>query len=506
MDNFFNDLIKYITGGFISSGIFYSIIKWIIHNPEKAERKIAWFYRTFNWISKRWDYKNVASNIQANINTCGEKLNKETPGVLPHAMKIDWVKNTNDAQAYLKNGEVIVTIDYSHNQDRNLVVATLAYLEKGLLPNVRPYVDKILMKSTDFIVARNFLKYSNVHSATNYFFENVFKPEIEKNPLLKEDCLLLENLEDIGFFSKIYLRQLKFLGLKLFPSFPNESIKNEIREFAYFLKDIALREPKEFVKLMFHKNKIRVNIMLVARAETKLRGTEAYIQRVDICITKGIEQLYICSRDSDNISLAEEVAENLEYTDKIKILGKYKFVQSINGEDRNALLFVCTLNLLAHKNNDFEKLKIIYTILEENIEELRDDKIMILKIARNPSVKSKVLIASNIHGSDNINCINDEEKIKRIESALNGERIEFVILGNDPKSLIIDSLKPLNPSNVINVETNIERHEAIVTVNSVKAKQKALGYGDQNLKYAMELIDWNIKITLFPENSKLKNN
>ena len=149
-----NEIVGYVISFLGGGGIVAFLIIWGLRNLDKVEVLGAWFYRTFCWAFRKWEYNRAATDVQAAVNTVGEAVNREAEDALPHAMKIEYAKTAQDAEAFLRDGKIIVTMGHSPDRDRNLVVSTIAYLSKGLLPRARPYVDNVLMRATDFAVAK----------------------------------------------------------------------------------------------------------------------------------------------------------------------------------------------------------------------------------------------------------------------------------------------------------------------------------------------------------------
>jgi len=211
IDEIIINILKYLLRSFGGGVVITTIIFiLVLSNPGKIEKLIALFYRMFSWIHKKLEYGNIATNIQVAVNNVSGKINKDCPDVLPYAMKIEWAKTAQDTETFLRNGEIIVTMDYYRSYDRNLVGSTLAYLEKGLLPIARPYIDKTLMKATDFTIAKEIFTSSWDGLPMNYFFQNYLEPEMEKDSQLRSDCTLLDNLQKVGLLSKIFLRQIQY--------------------------------------------------------------------------------------------------------------------------------------------------------------------------------------------------------------------------------------------------------------------------------------------------------
>lgn len=493
--NYGNFIITFGVGALTATGIIF----WILNNPDKIERIFALIYRTFSWVSKKLEYGKISTNIQAAVNSASNEVNRDCPEILPYAMKIKWAKTSQDTETFLRNGEIIVTMDYSRNDDRNLVVSTLAYIEKGLLPIARSYVDETLMKATDFTVAKTIFTSNYGGLSMNYFLQNYLKPEVNNDSQLQKDCTLLDSIHKAGFLSKIYLRQIHHFGNKIYPATPDQATKKESQDFAIFLDKIATRKGGEEVNLTFAQSRIRINVLLIAQDETKIWGIGAYLRRIKINLDRGIEYTYICARGPENVSLAQEIATKEEKNGHLKIISKHNFLQPIENKEVSAIVIVCAMNLLTApgtKAGPFDKR---YRIIKENVKELREGQVEVVSAAILPGAKSKIAVRSLIDNLNPVSCFTEQSRLSTMESYLGGERLEFIRWSNDPKSLIIDSLTPLNPNKVIKIEIDAKRKQAIIKVDGWKAKRKALGRGDQNINCAMELTGWQIAVEEIPK-------
>lgn len=490
-----NDIGNYIISFLIGGGGAVALVIWGLKNPAVLEKWSALFFRTFSWVSNKLEYSNVATNVQCKVNAYGEKICKEAPEALPHAMKIEWVKNAQSVEASLRNGEIVVALDYSKNRDRNLVVSTLAYLGKGLLPTARPYIEPTLIKATDYTVAKQVFVSSGDNLATQYFFDKYLKPEMVTTPQLGKDCQALDLLEDRGLFTRIYLKQLKILGDKVYPATPDDSTMRESRDFINFLNKIASKERGIDVPggLTFTGSKIRVNVMLVARKKTIERsGIKAHERRVALCRNAGIEYLYICGIGSNNILLAEYISKEQESSGTLMVLDKQRFRLTSEGLDYNAICILCRLR--AAVSRETSEIDIVIDVLEEYIKEIEEGSIEIIYIARSPGIKSKIIVSSQREGIDAIALCTDPVKLTGMQFALGGETIEFIKWSDELESLIISSLTPLKPEKVVKVFADSKTKTANVTVIDEEARAQAIGYYKINLQLAMELVGYNIVV------------
>lgn len=490
-----NEVITNIVSFFVGGGFFVGLVIWCIYNLDKLERIVAWLYRTFSWAHKEWEYGRAASEAQAVINTAGEEINKQAQNILPHAMKIEWAKNAQEVETFLRKGEIIVKMGYSKDRDRNLVVSTLAYVEKGLIPNARPYVDKTLMKASDFAIAKDVFTSAKRDTATSFFLKNCLEPEIAANSQLREDCTLLDQMNKAGFLTRIFLMQIKFLGEKLFPSTPTPVVQRETRSFAEFLIPIATRESGTFQDLDFAKPRIRIKVMLIAREETISRGTALYTRRIKMAQSDGIEYVYICAWGPDNCRWAERVAMEQVTAGRLTILSSNKFTRTFdNGLQATAICIVCALNLKQAPENALEAPGVLRRLLEEHVDEVRDGKVEVVAIARQPGIMSKIVVKELENDLDVISCFTEQLQYGQLGTALGNESLHVIQWHDDPIKRIVASLFPLEADEVTNVRVNEEEKIAYITVRDRAAMKKAIGRKGINVKTANKLTGWYIEI------------
>jgi hypothetical protein len=268
--------------------------------PDKYEHWAAIFYRILHgasWylpkIKGKFDRRAVTSSIQDTVNGIGERLNKEAPDILPHALKIEWVQSESP-DAFIKEGKAVVRLKHYANQDRNIVDATLLYLKVDLLPQAKNCLDKTLRKGCECKVAAQIFAARRGTGAYDYFVENELNPAISSNAKFEQDLQMLDDIDSIGFFTRVFLEEVKQTGEKLMGSFPKPEIQEELRNFAEFLQTIANKGDREDVPLRFKGARIKVGIVLVAkRATIETYGIEPYIRAISRTVREGYETIYI---------------------------------------------------------------------------------------------------------------------------------------------------------------------------------------------------------------------
>lgn len=155
----------------------------------------------------------------------------------------------------------------------------------------------------------------------------------------------------------------------------------------------------------------------------------------------------------------------------------------------------------AHKN-------IIKRLFEQVIPEVSDGTIEVMFVARDPGNRTKVAIYSNNPNVDaKGTCIGPNgNRIKQINDALNGEKIDIFTWSEDPIKLIAEAL---TPAKVISVLADPETKKSTVIVPDEQFTL-AIGKGGQNVRLACMATGWKIDIkdetTAYREEIKFRPN
>lgn len=141
--------------------------------------------------------------------------------------------------------------------------------------------------------------------------------------------------------------------------------------------------------------------------------------------------------------------------------------------------------------------EIVKKLFEMNIPEIANGLIEIMGIARDPGKRSKIGVMSV---NDDIDpkgaCVGSGgSRIKAINNALNGEKIDIFVWKNNPVDLIAESL---SPAKVLSVIPDEKTHKAIVVVSDDQYSL-AIGSKGQNAKLAVLATGWKIDITKLSE-------
>ncbi|MFA6627566.1 MAG: transcription termination factor NusA [Bacilli bacterium] len=136
--------------------------------------------------------------------------------------------------------------------------------------------------------------------------------------------------------------------------------------------------------------------------------------------------------------------------------------------------------------------EIVRKLFEMNIPEIAQGDIEIMGIAREPGVRSKVgVMALSADIDPKGACVGSQgSRIKAINNALNGEKIDIFVWKQNPVDLIAEAL---SPARVLSVITDDKTKKAIVIVNEDQYSL-AIGSKGLNAKLAVLATGWKIDI------------
>ena len=138
------------------SGLFI----YLMFNLDKLEKtfkiilKIIAFFLPFKKIRNKY----TAVNLQSDINLYCEEIEKKAPGVMPAALKVQFVTE-KEIKSYLSHNEKTVILRINYDQDKSKMLATAAYhyIKMAFLHRSKLYLDKLLIKSVNITVTKQLL-------------------------------------------------------------------------------------------------------------------------------------------------------------------------------------------------------------------------------------------------------------------------------------------------------------------------------------------------------------
>lgn len=504
-------LIRYLFGVFGSSSfIILILLIYLFNRPDKFDHWMRIFFQVLYFLAqnspkiyKAIDKKLVAISIQDSVNIICEKINEECPAIFPHALKIEWVKS-DTPESFISKGKAVVRIRNYTNQDRNIVDSTLAYIKQGFLPRSKYYLDNNLRWSSETkIAARIFVSQRNT-GAYDFFYSNQIAPALSSNVMLMNDIELVEELDSMGYFSRIFLAEVITTSQKALGTVPTSAIKKELRDFARFLRMIAIKEKDEFAALSFNGSKVKAAVILVAKRETiNNYGIQPYIYRIQRTITKGYDSIYISAWGEEFIKAVVQIKSQIE-SDLLDFIRRYDY--QVHGATK-ALLMVCqpkSSYLAYQKQLRDEVVKTFMSVVPE----IKEGLIQIVSIARIERVGFKIAVRAlrpDLESPCEYCIGTNAERLKKIKEHFPSEFIGIVEWSDDVKEFVSNAIAPLKRSFIKDLEIDEENLIADMFVLTPDAQSKGIGKSGFNVRLAGELTGYLIHIQLTPNISGALN-
>jgi len=292
----------------------------------------AWIARGLSFW-KTGEKSAVALKIQQSLNSAQEEINSEAKGIIPYPAKVEWI----DKPSYLDTDEEVVVIRMKEHEEnpRNIAYAVIDYISKGMIPYSRPYIEKPIQTAIDSTMVKMILLERN-RSALDYFLTNVLNKALGQEGV-QHYMDVMNNLDERGLFTRLYLKELRELGLELYPTSDQDAIR-ETKEYVEHLNVLATRKRGELgTANPYIGKKIKVAYILIAEPEKlEKEGFMPYIQYALHRVKDGAEAIYLLSRGKKN-KPAMKLADSIALTSKMKIINVSEYEEIIEDDVLMAL-------------------------------------------------------------------------------------------------------------------------------------------------------------------------
>lgn len=279
-------------GGFIA-GIFETLFLLVLVHPNEAIGILASTSKILRGVHFWFEKTAVEKRLESTISLSSKKLNEEGVEILPHGIDIKWVES-KDREAFLREDKIVVCLEPSQNEARNLARATLLYASTDLIRDSQRFVDHKIMKSACFAVSRKMLMLDGRLDAFRCLTEEFLEAEIAEYPAIKKYLQVMESLDSVGLFTRLMLNELLDVGVKLALETSSPRAERETRSFMETMK--ALSEKKKGVDVNpTHRGQvIDCGIMLIAREG--VADPSPYIAYAKHCWDEGLPRFYVLAR------------------------------------------------------------------------------------------------------------------------------------------------------------------------------------------------------------------
>jgi len=307
-------------GGFIA-GVFETLLLLVLANPLESMGVIASIFKRLRGVHFFFEKYAVEKRLESTIGLSSKKINDEGVEILPHGVDIKWVES-KDREAFLKEDKIVVCLESSNNEPRNLARATMLYTSADLIRESQRFVDHGVMKSACFAVARKMLMIDRRLDAFKCLNEEYLEPEITKYPSIEMHVNVMEKLDSEGNFTRLLLRELSELGAKLSSVLSSPRAVKETLSFMQTMKKLSEKERSVDVTPDHRGEVIDFGIMLIAREGVK--DPSPYIRYAKHCWKEGLPRLYVLAQGT-NIIVAIAAVLGIKSDDIYRVETESKF-------------------------------------------------------------------------------------------------------------------------------------------------------------------------------------
>ncbi len=281
----------------------------------------------------------VRGNVEGHLNAGRKALNADAAGLLPYGAKLRWA-DSDTAESYLKDDQVIVRMSFKDHPHRNLVIAALMYFRSGILPNSTQYLRKPVQKALALLMVDQMLSKARRTDSLNYFRDEILEAECDNDAQISSEFDTLARLNETGYFLRVFIPELMDYPLATVAAPPRSGHYKETGAFLSHLRllsDLVYIEtylsehagPQGLAPLDFFQRRIRTSFVIVGKRELLDRlGFDAHVKRIRWCRQQGCRVIYLTGHSAEpvfGVARAAEKAGIVEILDLHKIAGRGKY-------------------------------------------------------------------------------------------------------------------------------------------------------------------------------------
>jgi len=302
--------------------VIWQLARMLLDEEKSGQFRAAVFRTLFSLTGKRNHEKQYISNdVSSRINLARKRIHFSSE-ILPEAVRVDWVKDSQGSTYDINEGQFVVCLDPIACQEQNIVRLTNAVVSRTSLAGIRHLFEKPLVMAIDLNLIRTLLSLTNNVKAMDWFFQNEYSPCISTDAALADWNAKVCDIDERGLFTRILLVEFAQFAKRVFGMTPRPFMTGEIEGLVRFLHAISTKRYGQDVPLEFITAYIKIAVLLVADTSKILRdGINPYLNSIAINAQKGVNTIYVIIWNKEALGARDPRAYQ-EFEQKTQLLSR----------------------------------------------------------------------------------------------------------------------------------------------------------------------------------------
>lgn len=409
------------------------------------------------------------------------------------SLRLQWITD-GDQFAKLKEGDIVLNIRDNINTDELLADSTMLFVKTGVMFGARQYIERDLVESIDSALAQRFL--SGNHQAYEYLQLKYVGPRLV-DERQREHFELVCSLDDQGVLTRIVMAEFGNLALRLSGRRSTASGRAETVKFARFVENVVATQD-DFVPLRYVGKLFNSTVALVANPEARARyGIRYYQKKFAHDIDSGVRVIHLLGRGHVNEVLIRRLASWGLQSGRVASVVPRSYVDATSSGQRIRAICITCFSAKVPVAIELNPVDEMFSALYEVVPETLTGEIQLLAIAREPNVRSKIVIRSQNGVNPKVKCAGaNGENIQRLRSRLgtSEELLDFILWDSDPATLVLNALYPLREAEVFKIDFQSDTAKARVSLLSSEIRGLIIGRDGVNVRLAEKVSGFDIEI------------
>lgn len=304
------------------NAVVVELTKWLSH-----------FRPLYKWGRKHY----TRTTLEARTGTLFKRLNDDAP-FLTDRMKVEWVDPGTSRESFLQNGRIVVRLRFDDRKDQNVVHAASLFVSTSLLFKAKKYLGEAQRDSLDLYVTAKLLEQAD-DGLVDVFLSEYLLPRTDEDSRVSEYFAAYETLARAGLFFDVLLREVDFLGAKVFGRRSIPDLPPEVDAVIDMLETLALRAWRERVDLTLLREYCRTAVVIVGMQEKVEEGIGAWVGFIEgVLVPRNAESIYLLGMWR-NRQMLKEIASR--FADRYELIASRRATPIFaDGIEREAAIVV----------------------------------------------------------------------------------------------------------------------------------------------------------------------